>query len=79
MNWNTRNCQWSPAPVLKPFDETLTGLTLYVSAKEIYQRLDPAWLACSVNPTEGWEKLARRVIPGDYFQQKYRDSHHQAK
>ncbi len=60
-------------PVIKPFDEGLTDLTLYSSAKEIYAQLPPAWLDLSFNPIESWEKLARRVLfdSGDYFQKRF--------
>jgi hypothetical protein len=58
---------------MRPFDEGLTDLTLYVSAKELYEGLPPDWLARSFNPIESWEKIARQVLvdAGDYFQKKY--------
>jgi hypothetical protein len=61
------------APVFKPFDEALTDLTLYLSAQQIYADLPPAWRACSFNPVESWEKIARLVLfdAGDYFQKRY--------
>ena len=60
-------------PALKPFDEGLTDLTLYASAREIYATLPPEWLSRSFNPIESWEKLARLVLfdTGDYFQKKF--------
>ena len=61
------------APAIKPFDEALTDLTLYVSARELYQRLPASWHERSFNPIESWEKIARVVLfdTGDYFQRKY--------
>lgn len=66
----------APAPVRQPFDEGLTDLTLYASAKAIYETLPPAWREISFNQIESWEKLARLVLfdSGDYFQKKFGES-----
>jgi len=57
------------APRPRPFDESLTDLTLYDSAVEIYRTLPPGLLAPSFNQIELWEKFAREVLfdPEDYF------------
>lgn len=62
-------------PRFTPFDPSLTDLTLYASATEIYAGLPEAWRYVSFNPTESWEKAARVVLfdSGDYFQSKYGD------
>lgn len=59
-------------PTRVPFDDTLTDLTLYTTARQIYAPLPPEWLARSFNQIESWEKLARLVLfdAGDYFQKK---------
>jgi hypothetical protein len=61
------------APSVKAFDEGLTDLTLYASAREIYDALPAGWREISFNQIESWEKLARLVLfdSGDYFQTKY--------
>ena len=60
-------------PAIQPFDDGLTDLTLYASARELYATLPPDWLQRSFNQTESWEKLARLVLfdSGDYFQKKF--------
>jgi hypothetical protein len=60
-------------PVPQAFDEGLTDLTLYASAKELYESLPPAWREVSFNQVESWEKLARLVLfdTGDYFQARF--------
>ncbi len=60
-------------PQMQPFDDSLTDLTLYTSAKEIYAELPPEWLVRSFNPIESWEKIARLVLfdEADYFQEKF--------
>lgn len=61
-------------PKIQPFDESLTDLTLYASATELYAKLPPEWLTRSFNPIESWEKMARLVLfdAQDYFREKFR-------
>lgn len=60
-------------PEFKPFDPSLTDLTLYASATEIYAGLPAAWREVSFNQIESWEKMARLVLfdSADYFQTRY--------
>lgn len=62
-------------PKIQPFDESLSDLTLYASATEIYAKLPTDWLTHSFNQIESWEKIARLVLfdAQDYFQEKFRE------
>lgn len=46
----------------KPFDDSLTDLTLYDSAAQIYDKLPEELFAPSFNQIEHWEKMAREVL-----------------
>jgi hypothetical protein len=62
-------------PVKREFDESLTDLTLYYSAAEIYRTLPVEYLDFSFNQIENWEPVARKAIldPNDFVQKADED------
>jgi hypothetical protein len=58
------------APRRRVFDESLTDLTLYDSAAQIYSSLPEELFVHSFNQTELWERMAREVLfdTKDYLQ-----------
>ena len=60
-------------PKRRPFDESMTVLTLYDTAAQIYAQLPEELFAPSFNTVEYWERVAREVLfdSNDYFQKKY--------
>jgi hypothetical protein len=61
-------------PHIRPFDESLTDLTLYDSAAEIYLGLPPEYLKLSAKQLDCWEEMARQVLfdEGDYLKERAR-------
>lgn len=59
-------------PERQAFDESLTDLTLYNSAAQIYRKLPVEYLDSSFNQVEHWEAMARKAIldPNDFVQKK---------
>jgi hypothetical protein len=63
----------SKPPQRREFDEGLTDLILYTSAREIYSSLPDELITPSFNQIELWEKMARIALldPDDYVQRDY--------
>ena len=66
----------SKPPQRREFDEGLTDLVLYTSAREIYRSLPDELITPSFNQIELWEKMARIALldPDDYVQRDYEKS-----
>lgn len=64
-------------PQRRPFDDSLTDLTLYDSAAQIYKALPRELFAPSFNQIELWEKMAREVLfdTNDYLNNGKHDHH----
>ena len=64
-------------PIRRPFDDSLTDLTLYDSAAQLYSQIPEELLQPSFNQIELWEKMAREVLfdSNDYIKNGKHHNH----